>query len=132
MNKTIFTLIVIYLLSLGSSVSQAQIWVGDPYCFCALNGSCYNQSPNRWVTIVNNDYSPSEALYETEQFMIVHPEFNSYHLLLCVTTVTVMHIVSLKEESNFKLDGKKNFALITEQTVKAMSLFPKLKFNKVT
>ena len=64
--------------------------------------------------------------------MIVHPEFNSYHLLLCVTTVTVMHIVSLKEESNFKLDGKKNFALITEQTVKAMSLFPKLKFNKVT
>ena len=49
--------------------------VGDPYHFCAMNGSCYNQPLERFVTIVNYDYLPETAIYETEQFMAAHPSF---------------------------------------------------------
>lgn len=74
MKNSILYLIIIYLSLIGTN-SKAQIMVGTPYHFCAINGSCYNQQPSRWVTIVDNDYPPSSTIYETEQFMSVHPEF---------------------------------------------------------
>ena len=67
---------MVLCLSFVSTVLKAQyIMVGDPYHFCAMNGSCYNQPLERFVTIVNYDYLPETAIYETEQFMAAHPSF---------------------------------------------------------
>ena len=48
--------------------------VGEPYYFCALNGSCYNDT-DRKVTFEENEYTPAEIIYQTELFQNAHPEF---------------------------------------------------------
>jgi len=69
-------LVLLVGLILNYYVVKAQeIMVGDPYHFCAMNGSCYNNIPNRLATIVDSDFSPELAASLTELFMINHPDY---------------------------------------------------------
>ena len=77
MKRYIIALIIILSLVCGKTQAQG-IWVGSPYYFCAMNGTCYNdpnQQPNDLVKYVDTDYSSSTANYLTEQFMNAHPGF---------------------------------------------------------
>lgn len=73
MNRLISLLVFVCLISKNLCSIAQSIMVGDPYYFCALNGSCYNSIPNRLTTIVDSDYDPASAVYYTEQFMNIHP-----------------------------------------------------------
>ena len=65
--------VIIALFTFCNSIICAQdIMVGDPYYFCALNGSCYNDVPNRLVTRVDVDFSPEYASFLTQQFLLMH------------------------------------------------------------
>lgn len=65
--------IIIALFIFCNSITCAQdIMVGEPYYFCAMNGSCYNDVPNRMVTRVDVDFSPEYASFLTQQFLLMH------------------------------------------------------------
>ena len=66
-------LIILFIFSYSNHLI-AQIMVGEPYYFCALNGSCYNDNDRR-VTIEDNEYTHEEIIHLTEQFQNAHPEF---------------------------------------------------------
>ena len=68
---TITLFIACFLFSNGINYAQ-DIMVGDPYYFCAMNGSCYNNIPGRLVTCVAADFSPEYAALLTEQFLLMH------------------------------------------------------------
>ena len=74
-KKTNILLIACFFFKYGISNAQ-YIMDGDPFHFCAMNSSCYNSVPNRLATIVDEDYLPGQAIYETEQFMNAHPGFS--------------------------------------------------------
>lgn len=76
MKRTIFLLVIAcFLFSKGIDVTYAQyITDGDPFYFCALNSSCYNNT-DRLVTSIDTDYSREVALLYTELFMNAHPGF---------------------------------------------------------
>ena len=66
-------LIILFIFSYSNHLI-AQIMVGEPYYFCALNGSCYNDN-DRKVTFEENEYTNDEIIHLTEQFHNAHPEF---------------------------------------------------------
>ena len=67
-------LILLFLFCCSNHRIMAQIMVGEPYHFCALNGSCYNDNDRR-VTIEYNEYTPAEIVFQTELFQNTYPEF---------------------------------------------------------
>lgn len=73
-NLAMRKILIILLLFCCSNYLVAQIMVGEPFHFCALNGSCYNDNDRR-VTIEYNEYTSDEIIHQTELFQNAHPEF---------------------------------------------------------
>ena len=75
MKRITITILFLACFLFSNGINYAQdIMVGDPYYFSAMNGSCYNNVPNRLVTFVDIDFSPEYASLLTEQFQLMHPD----------------------------------------------------------
>ena len=73
-NLVMRKILILLFIFCFSNHLLAQIMVGEPYYFCALNGSCYNDN-DRKVTFEENEYTNDEIIHLTEQFQNAHPEF---------------------------------------------------------
>jgi hypothetical protein len=81
---------------------MAQIMVGEPYHFCALNGSCYNDNDRR-VTIEYNEYTPAEIVFQTELFQNTYPEFEIIEPTSIINYTNFNPVAALKNYQKRKL-----------------------------